>query len=321
VPEARAASTVPEARAASTVPEARAESTVPEARAESTAPQVRPDGPAPQARPDGPAPRARFDGMVAVVTGGSNGIGRAITQGFADEGAHVLVCDLVDSGYFEDHPRVATIKGDIGSPGLADQAIAAAVGRWGKADILVNDAASYPDGTLLEMPAEAWDRVFSVNVTGTFMMTQAFARHCVGRGARDAAVVCISTGSARNPRPAGAAYSASKAAVETMSKVFAMELGPHGIRVNVVSPGYIDVRGWSDAYPDRAPEELRAALVSSIPLGQAGDPRDIASAVLFLASRDAGHITGTVLEVDGGSNAGRFALQAHTRGGQNGDRG
>ena len=130
-----------------------------------------------------------------------------------------------------------------------------AVSRWGKADILVNDAASYPDGTLLEMPADAWERVFSVNVTGTFMMTQAFARHCVGRGARDAAVVSISTGSARSPRPAGAAYSASKAAVETMSKVFAMELGPHGIRVNVVSPGYIDVRGWSDAYPDRAPEE------------------------------------------------------------------
>jgi NAD(P)-dependent dehydrogenase (short-subunit alcohol dehydrogenase family) len=284
-------------------------------------PEARTDNTVPEARTDNTMQQARFDGMVAVVTGGSNGIGRAITQAFADEGANVLVCDLVDSGYFERHPHVATITGDIGRAGLADEAIAAAVGRWGKADILVNDAASYPDGTLLEMPTEAWDRVFSVNVTGTFMMTQAFARHCVGRGARDAAIVSISTGSARNPRPAGAAYSASKAAVETMSKVFAMELGPHGIRVNVVSPGYIDVRGWSDAYPDRAPEELRAALVRSIPLGQAGDPRDIASAVLFLASRDAGHISGTVLEVDGGSNAGRFALQAHTNGGQSGDRG
>lgn len=266
-------------------------------------------------------PEARFDGMVAVVTGGSNGIGRAITESFAGEGARVLVCDLVDSGYFTGDTRVATVTGDIGRPGLADQVIATAVSHWGKADILVNDAASYPDGTLLEMPADAWDRVFGVNVTGTFMMTQAFARHCVARGARDAAVICISTGSARNPRPAGAAYSASKAAVETMSKVFAMELGPHGIRVNVVAPGYIDVRGWSDAYPDRAPDELRAALVRSIPLGQAGHPRDIASAVLFLASREAGHITGTVLEVDGGSNAGRFSLQAHVGGGQSGDRG
>ena len=263
----------------------------------------------------------RFDGMVAVVTGGSNGLGRAIARGFADEGARVMICDLVDSGYFAGNPAVATVTGDIGRPGLADEVIAAAVSRWGQADILVNDAASYPDGTLLEMPGEAWDRVFRVNVTGTFLITQAFARHCVDRRAEDAAVVSISSGSAHNPRPGGAAYSASKAAVETMSKVFAMELGPHGIRVNVVSPGYIDVRQWSDAFPERAPEELRAALVRSIPLGQAGHPADIARAVLFLASRDAGHISGAVLEVDGGSNAGRFALEAYVANGDSRDRG
>ena len=93
-----------------------------------------------------------------------------------------------------------------------------------------------------------------------------------------------------------------------MSKVFAMELGPHGIRVNVVSPGYIDVRGWSDAFPDRAPDELRAALVRSIPLGQAGRPPDIAARCCSSPPGDAGHITGAVLEVDGGSNAGRFSL-------------
>jgi 3-oxoacyl-[acyl-carrier protein] reductase len=263
----------------------------------------------------------RFDGKVAVVTGGANGLGRAIAQGFAGEGARVMICDLVDSGYFAGNPAVATVTGDIGDPGLADEVIAAAVSRWGQADILVNDAASYPDGTLLEMPGEAWDRVFRVNVTGTFLMTQAFARHCVNRQANHAAVVSISSGSARNPRPGGAAYSASKAAVEAMSKVFAMELGPHGVRVNVVSPGYIDVRQWSDAFPDRAPEELRAALVRSIPLGQAGHPADIAHAVLFLASREAGHITGAVLEVDGGSNAGRFALEAYAGNGDRHDRG
>src|SRR6185437_15258392 len=139
----------------------------------------------------------RFDGMVAVVTGGSNGLGRAIARGFADEGARVMICDLVDSGYFAGNPAVATVTGDIGRPGLADEVIAAAVSRWGQADILVNDAASYPDGTLLEMPGEAWDRVFRVNVTGTFLITQAFARHCVDRHAQDAAVVSISSGSAR----------------------------------------------------------------------------------------------------------------------------
>lgn len=271
--------------------------------------------------------QSRFDGRVAVVTGGSNGIGRAITEALTGEGARVVICDLANSGYFAGNPAVVTVTGDVAEHGLADRVLGEAVSRWGRADVLVNDAASYPDGTLLEMPADSWDRVFRVNVTGAFMMTQAFARYRVGQaasGAADAgpgaAVVSISTGSARNPRPGGAAYSASKAAVETMSKVFAMELGPHGIRVNVVSPGYIDVREWSDAYPDRAPDELRAALVRSIPLGRAGDPRDIAEAVLFLASDAAANITGTVLEVDGGSNAGRYSLAAHGAGRGN-DRG
>jgi NAD(P)-dependent dehydrogenase (short-subunit alcohol dehydrogenase family) len=271
--------------------------------------------------------QSRFDGRVAVVTGGSNGIGRAITAALAGEGARVLICDLVDPGYFAGNPDVVTVTGDVAERGLADRVIAEAIARWGRVDALVNDAASYPDGTLLEMPPDAWDRVFGVNVTGTFMMMQAFARHHLrgaGPGAaagRGAAVVNISTGSARNPRPGGAAYSASKAAVETMSKVFAMELGPHGIRVNVVAPGYVDVRTWSDAYPDRAPEELRAALVRSIPLGRAGDPRDIADAVLFLASDAAANITGAVLEVDGGSNAGRYSLATHAGRGNANDRG
>lgn len=252
----------------------------------------------------------RFDQRVAIVTGGSNGIGRAITEGFTEHGGSVVVCDLADPGYFAGSPRVVTVVGDVAEPGLADAAIAAAVDRFGRADILVNDAAAYPDGWLLDLTPAAWDRVFRINVTGAFMMMQAFARHCVAAGT-GGCVVSISTGSVRSPRPGGAAYSASKAALETMSKVFAMELGEHGIRVNVVSPGYIDVRGWSDAYPDRAPDDLRAALVRAIPLGTAGDPRDIARAVLFLASPDAAHISGAVLEVDGGSGAGRFALREH----------
>jgi len=252
----------------------------------------------------------RFTGKVAIVTGGSNGIGRAITSALIGAGGSVVVCDLVDSGYFAGQPGVLTLTGDVAEAGLADAAVRAAVDRFGRVDILVNDAASYPDGTLLEMTPQAWERVFSVNVTGSFMMMQAFARHCV-HGGTTGAIVNISTGSARSPRPGGAAYAASKAALEIMSKVFAMELGGHGIRVNVVAPGYIDVRGWSDAFPDRAPDELRQALVQSIPLGVAGHPADIASAVLFLASADAAHISGAVLDVDGGSGAGRYALRSH----------
>jgi NAD(P)-dependent dehydrogenase (short-subunit alcohol dehydrogenase family) len=249
----------------------------------------------------------RFQDRVALVTGGSNGLGRAIVGAFLDEGARVGVLDLVEASAFS-AGDVLSIVGDVADPETAAGAVDAVVERFGRVDILVNDAAAYPDAPVLEMAVDDWRRVFDVNVTGAFVTSQAFARRCLGSGAESASIVNITTGSVRSPRPAGAAYSASKAALETLSKVLAMELGPHGIRVNVVSPGYIDVRGWSNAFPDRASDELRAALVRSIPLGRAGHPLDVAQAVLYLCSEDAAHISGAVLDVDGGSLAGRYRL-------------
>jgi NAD(P)-dependent dehydrogenase (short-subunit alcohol dehydrogenase family) len=251
----------------------------------------------------------RFEERVALVTGGANGLGRAIAGAFLDEGAQVGILDLAEASAFAGRDGVHAIVGDVGDPAAAAGAVDAVAERFGRVDFLVNDAAAYPDAGVLEMPVAEWRHVFDVNVTGAFATSQAFGRHCVERGAEGACIVNITTGSVRSPRRDGAAYSASKAALETMSKVFALELGPHGIRVNVVSPGYIDVRGWSEAFPDRATDEVRDALVRSIPLGRAGRPPDIAAAVLFLCSEAASHITGAVLDVDGGSLAGRFTLQ------------
>ena len=255
----------------------------------------------------------RFTERVALVTGGANGLGRAIAGAFLEEGAHVGILDLAEPTFFAGRDDVAAIVGDVADPAVVVDAVETVAKRFGKVDVLVNDAAAYPDSSVLEMPVEEWRRVFDVNVTGAFAACQAFGRHCVARGAEGASIVNITTGSVRSPRPDGAAYSASKAALETLSQVLAMELGPHGIRVNVVSPGYIDVRGWSDAFPDRASDELRAGLVRSIPLGRAGQPVDIAQAVLFLCSEAASHISGAVLDVDGGSLAGRFTLPSDSR--------
>src|SRR5262245_47901123 len=253
---------------------------------------------------------SRFVGRAALVTGGSNGIGRAIAAAFLEEGARVGILDLEEPTAFAGRDDVVSIVGDVADPEVARAAVALAEDRFGRVDVLVNDAASYPDASVVDMPIDDWRRVFEVNVTGALATMQAFARHCAARGTESASVVNITTGSVRSPRPEGAAYAASKAALETLSKVAAMELGPRGIRVNVVSPGYIDVRGWSDAFPDRASDALRQALVAGIPLGRAGRPQDVAQAVLYLCSDEAAHVSGAVLDVDGGSLAGRFTLAA-----------
>jgi 3-oxoacyl-[acyl-carrier protein] reductase len=246
-------------------------------------------------------------GRVAIVTGGSNGIGRRIVRALRGDGVRVLVLDLERHAGFDDDDGVSTVVGDVGDATTASRAVDDAIERFGCVDLLVNDAAAYPDGLVTEMPVAEWRRVFDVNVTGPFAAIQAFARHRIASGS-GGAIVNITTGSVQSPRPAGGAYSASKAALETLTRVAALELGPHRIRVNAVSPGYIDVRGETEAFTDRASDGLRAALVGSIPLGKAGSAQDIANAVLFLCSAAAGHITGVVLHVDGGSLAGRFTL-------------
>src|SRR5689334_2472047 len=135
----------------------------------------------------------RFTGRVALVTGGSNGLGRAITQAFLDQGARVGILDLEQYGGFAGDDRVVTVTGDVAEPDSAAQAIAAAVEHWGAVDFLINDAASYPDGLVLDMALDTWRRVWDVNMTGMFLCCRAFARHRLERGG-GGKIVSISSG-------------------------------------------------------------------------------------------------------------------------------
>src|SRR3954468_20946255 len=151
---------------------------------------------------------ARFAGRVSLVTGGSNGLGGAIVAAFLEDGARVGILDLEEAGAFAGRDDVLTVIGDVADPDVAAGAVAATAERFGRLDILVNDAAAYPDASIVEMPVEDWRRVFEVNVHGAFSTMQAFARLVAGRQPNGASVVNITTGSVRSPRPDGAAYSA-----------------------------------------------------------------------------------------------------------------
>ena len=141
---------------------------------------------------------ARFDGMTAAVTGGANGIGRAVAAGFLAEGANVVVVDLVEPPETLRGPRFEAVVGDVADERIAERTVGTAIGRFGDIDVLVNDAAAYPDAALVDMEPAAWRRVFDVNVTGVYLMCRAFARHRIAAGG-GGRIVSISSGSARSP--------------------------------------------------------------------------------------------------------------------------
>jgi NAD(P)-dependent dehydrogenase (short-subunit alcohol dehydrogenase family) len=247
-----------------------------------------------------------FAGRRVLVTGAGGGIGRGIAAAFVREGAHVAVVDV-------DAERVAeTVDGLGGAPGRAvgvpgdvrdaERVVEESTRRLGAIDVLVNDAAIYPNCPVIEMAETQWDDVIGVNLTGTFRMSRAVARRMVA-GNIPGHIVNIASGAYKSARKGAAHYCASKAGIVMLTKVLAQELAEHRIHVNVVSPGLIDVGRRGDVNP-----AYRQVLMTNIPWRRMGTPDDIAAAVLFLSSRAADYVTGTVVDVDGGSSAGRFFL-------------
>jgi len=250
----------------------------------------------------------RFAGKVAVVTGAARGVGREIVRAFVAAGAQVVAADRDGDGLAETcrphGARVNAIVADISTTDGAKAIVARATEAFGRLDICVNNAAVAPHAALLDERVEVWDRVYAVNCRGTFLMTQAAARVMIagGRGGR---IINFSSGAAQRGAAGGAAYASSRAATESFSRVAAVELAPHGILVNTISPGLIDTQ--PKPLPPAMAERL-AARIPNLPLARAGRPEEVASLVLFLASDAASYMSGAVINIDGASSAGsRFS--------------
>jgi NAD(P)-dependent dehydrogenase (short-subunit alcohol dehydrogenase family) len=252
-----------------------------------------------------------LEGKTAIVTGGAHGLGRAIALRLADDGADVMVADLLGSdaevvaqAIRSKGRAAASFQVDVSDSGAVGAMVMATVEAFGHIDILVNDAGVSGESNLLEMEESYWDLVMAVNLKGNFLCSQAVAREMVARG-EGGVIVNITSTAGSNARPGASAYSSSKAGIIQFTKVLALEMGQHGIRVNAVGPG-MTLTG-SEVKP--APtDEYQKAFVGQVPMGRPGEPADIASAVAFLASSDASYINGQVIFVDGGYSAGKLSV-------------
>jgi len=242
----------------------------------------------------------RLQGKIAIVTGAASGIGAAIAERFAAEGAETIAADLActDEG-FSSHVSsgVHRHKLDVGEPGSVERLVDAVLARFRRIDVLVNCAGIGANKPFLVTPLELFDRILAVNLRGVFLMSQAAARRMTTSGG---SIINIGSISGLRGNLGRTAYGASKGGLVTMSEVIAVELASHKIRVNVIAPGPIETPLVEAMV---SPVE-RAIWTKRLPLGRYGTVAEVAAAALFLASEEASYITGHVLAVDGGFLAG-----------------
>ena len=245
----------------------------------------------------------RMHGRIVVVTGGARGIGRAIVDRLAAEGATVVIGDLTDPGEVGAGLDVAghrewvplDVTDEISVLEFAESVQAG----HGGVDVLVNNAGIMDTRSILDETVADWDLTMAVNLRGPFLMVKHLLPLMDGRDSPSIINIGSIEGLAANALHA--AYATSKAGIHGLTRALAVDLGPMGIRVNAIAPGWIDTdlnRGYVDRHPNR--ETAVAELASLHPVGRIGDPVDIATTALWLASTDAGFVTGQVVTVDGG---------------------
>jgi 3-oxoacyl-[acyl-carrier protein] reductase len=244
--------------------------------------------------------------QVAIVTGGSRGIGKSVVQALARQGAKVafvykgsadaakaLEAEVASAG------GVAKAwQGDVADPATADRVVAGVLADWGRVDILVNNAGVIRDGLFLRMDADAWRTVLATNLDGAFYFCRAVANQMVLKQ-RSGRIVNISSVAADFHNAGQANYSASKGAVNSFTRALAVEVAKRGVTVNAVAPGFIET-DMSEAVRNKAGDLIKKA----IPAGRLGKPEDIADVVVFLCGPAAAYVTGQVITVDGGLSLG-----------------
>jgi L-rhamnose 1-dehydrogenase len=245
----------------------------------------------------------RLKDRVAIVTGATRGIGQAIAVRFGQEGARVAVVGRDEKKGRETVRLVEATRGqavflptDVSDCTQVQAMVDAVVKRWGRIDILVNNAAICPFMDFLEMPEHLWDEVLAVNLKGYFLCSQAVARVMVDQGIQGR-IIAVSSISAEFGGSQQAHYCASKAGINLLVKSMAISLGPHGITCNAVLPGTVETDINREALSD---PEVRDYWLKRGPIGGLGKPEDIAGPVLFFASDDSAWCTGSMLVVDGG---------------------
>lgn len=258
-----------------------------------------------------------FQGKVSLVTGAGKNIGAAIAKAFSAEGATVAVVahDLATAEKTVQEIRAAGGKGHAWKLDVSDAAAVAVVvpqvrESFGRIDILVNNAGQVPrkpefNAMIHELAEEVWDQFFRVNAKGSFLMSRAVSQIMI-RDKVPGRIINITSAAAESARVGGGSYCCSKAALAMLTRVMALELGPLGITVNSVSPGYIEIPQSGTVTPGR--KEYREAFLRTVAMNRLGNPEDIARAVLFLAEDGASYITGENIRVDGGALTGRLNL-------------